>query len=125
MIDTKIKSTSNAKGFIFDGFPRTVAQAEALDVMLKENDTKISGMIALEVDENELTKRILLRGQTSGRADDQDEVLVQKRVSEYNTKTKPVADYYAKQGKFVSINGIGEIEEIFAQICQTIDSYSA
>lgn len=121
MIDDKIKTHKNAAGFIFDGFPRTVAQAQALDKMLTDNKTAISGMIALEVDEVELTKRILLRGQTSGRADDQDEALVQKRVSEYNSKTKPVADFYASQSKFVSINGIGEIEEIFTNICNAAD----
>jgi adenylate kinase len=121
MIDDKIKENKNAAGFIFDGFPRTVAQADALDKMLQDNKTSISGMIALEVDEQELTKRILLRGETSGRADDQNEELVQKRVSEYNSKTKPVADFYASQNKFVSIYGIGEIEEIFAKICAAAD----
>lgn len=121
MIADKIKTNTNAKGFIFDGFPRTVAQAEALDAMLKENNTAISGMVALEVDEEELTKRLLLRGATSGRPDDQNEDLIRTRVKEYNTKTKPVADFYAGQGKFASIYGIGEIEEIFAKICQVVD----
>jgi adenylate kinase len=122
MIADKIKSNEKAVGFIFDGFPRTVAQAEALDKMLEENKTAISGMIALEVDEAELTSRILLRGQTSGRADDQDESLVKKRVSEYNSKTKPVADFYTNQKKFTSIYGIGEIDEIFDKICATVDN---
>lgn len=121
MIADKIKSNAKAVGFIFDGFPRTVAQAEALDKMLEDNKTAISGMVALEVDEAELTARILLRGQTSGRADDQDEALVKKRVSEYNSKTKPVADFYANQKKFTSIYGIGEIEEIFDKVCATVD----
>jgi adenylate kinase len=121
MIADKIKSNAKAVGFIFDGFPRTVAQAEALDKMLEENKTAISGMIALEVDEAELTARILLRGQTSGRADDQDESLVKKRVSEYNSKTKPVADFYTNQKKFTSIYGIGEIEEIFDKVCAAVD----
>ncbi len=121
MIADKIKGNPAAKGFIFDGFPRTVAQAEALDKMLNDNKIPISGMVALEVDEAELTQRILLRGQTSGRADDQDESLVKKRVSEYNTKTKPVADFYTTQKKFTSINGIGEIEEIFTNICKVVD----
>lgn len=123
MIRNKIQDNRNAKGFIFDGFPRTVAQAEALDKMLEENGLAISGMIALDVNEAELVKRLLLRGQTSGRPDDQNEELVQKRVQEYNTKTRPVADFYAAQGKFTSINGIGEIEEIFANICRVIDSW--
>jgi adenylate kinase len=123
MICNKIQDNRNANGFIFDGFPRTVAQAEALDKMLQENGLSISGMIALEVNETELVKRLLLRGQTSGRPDDQNEELVQKRVQEYNTKTRPVADFYNKQGKFTSINGIGEIEEIFDNICRVIDSW--
>ncbi|RDC64098.1 adenylate kinase [Adhaeribacter pallidiroseus] len=124
MIDTKLKENRNAAGFIFDGFPRTVKQAESLDSLLDQNNTAISGMIALEVNEEELTKRLLLRGQTSGRPDDQNEELVRKRVQEYNTKTAPVAGYYANQGKYHAINGIGEIEEIFTEICEIIDSYA-
>ncbi len=124
MIDTKLKENQHAAGFIFDGFPRTVKQAESLDILLEKNNTSISGMIALEVNEEELTKRLLLRGQTSGRPDDQNEELVRKRVQEYNTKTAPVAGYYANQGKYNAINGIGEIEEIFTQICEIIDSYA-
>lgn len=123
MIDIKIKENPAAGGFIFDGFPRTVAQAEALDKILSANHTSISGMVALEVGEEELTKRVLLRGATSGRADDQNEELVKKRVSEYNTKTKPVAEYYAKQNKYIAVKGIGEIEEIFSHICQAVESF--
>ncbi|QNF33827.1 adenylate kinase [Adhaeribacter swui] len=124
MIDSKLKENKDAVGFIFDGFPRTVKQAESLDVLLDQNNTAISGMIALEVSEEELTKRLLLRGQTSGRPDDQNEELVRKRVQEYNTKTAPVAGYYANQGKYHAINGIGEIEAIFTEICDIIDSYA-
>ena len=124
MIDRKIKSNPDAKGFIFDGFPRTVAQAEALDKMMSENNIHINGMLALVVDEEELTKRLLIRGQTSGRADDQNEELIRKRIQEYNNKTMPVADYYNGQGKYTSVNGIGEIDEIFAQLCLTIDGYT-
>ena len=123
MIDSKLKENKTAGGFIFDGFPRTVPQAIGLDELLINNNTSITCMIALEVNEEELTKRLLLRGQTSGRPDDQDEVLVRKRVQEYNSKTAPVADFYAQQGKFHSINGIGEIDEIFNQTCQIIDEY--
>lgn len=112
MIENKITDNPKAKGFIFDGFPRTVPQAEALDLMLASKGLKISTMIALEVPENELIKRLLLRGQTSGRPDDQNEELIAKRVTEYNIKTKPVADYYAAQGKLASIEGVGEIETI-------------
>lgn len=122
MIASKLKENPQAGGFIFDGFPRTVAQAEGLDQLLEQNGTPISCMVALDVSEEELTKRLLLRGQTSGRPDDQDEALVRKRVQEYNTKTAPVAGYYDKQGKYYAVNGIGEIEEIFQQTCNIIDS---
>ncbi len=121
MIDNKLKSNTAANGFIFDGFPRTTPQAEALDVLLKANHVAISGMIALEVGEEELTKRLLERGKTSGRADDQNEELIRNRVKEYNTKTAPVADYYAKQHKYSPIVGIGSIDEIFANICKVVD----
>lgn len=123
MIDNKIKANPDAKGFIFDGFPRTVAQAAALDRIMAENNIKINGMIALVVDEEELTKRLLIRGQTSGRADDQNEELIRKRVQEYNTKTTPVADYYSGQGKYSAIDGIGNIEEIFSNISAVIDNF--
>jgi len=123
MIDSKLKENKLAAGFIFDGFPRTVPQAEGLDELMAQNNTAITCMIALEVSEEELTKRLLLRGQTSGRPDDQDESLVRKRVQEYNTKTAPVAGFYAQQGKYHAVNGIGEIDEIFNQTCSIIDSY--
>lgn len=123
MIDNKLKENKTAPGFIFDGFPRTVPQAAGLDKLMAQNNTAITCMIALEVNEEELTKRLLLRGQTSGRPDDQNESLVRKRVQEYNLKTAPVADYYASQGKFHAINGIGEIEDIFSQTCAIIDTY--
>lgn len=121
MIDNKLKANPGAAGFIFDGFPRTVAQAAALDNLLNANQTPINQMIALEVDDEELTKRLLERGKTSGRPDDQNEELIRKRVQEYNQKTRPVADFYAAQDKFSAINGIGDIEEIFAGICEKID----
>ncbi|MFB9864447.1 adenylate kinase [Rufibacter immobilis] len=120
MIESKIADNREVAGFIFDGFPRTVPQAEALDQLLEKYDQGISCMIALQVAEEELVKRLLLRGQTSGRPDDADETLIQKRVQEYNTKTAPVADYYAKQGKFYAVDGIGEIDEIFAKSCEII-----
>jgi adenylate kinase len=123
MIDNKLKENKNVGGFIFDGFPRTVPQAEGLDKLMAENGTEITCMIALQVDEEELTKRLLLRGQTSGRADDQNETLIRKRVQEYNTKTAQVANYYEKQGKFFSVHGIGEIEEIFTNSCDIIDRH--
>ena len=123
MIGNKIKENSNVNGFIFDGFPRTVKQAEALNDLLKSNQTEISCMIALQVEDNELTKRLLNRGKDSGRADDQDEKLIRKRIEEYNEKTLPVANYYQKQNKFTSIDGIGEIEEIFSGISKQVDKF--
>ncbi len=122
MIENKLNEHTQVAGFIFDGFPRTVAQAEALDALLAKHDTEISGLVALEVDEEELTKRILERGKTSGRADDQDEALVRKRVEEYNTKTAPVANYYKSKGKYKTVEGVGEIDEIFQKLCDTIDA---
>ena len=122
MIDNKLAQNPSSNGFIFDGFPRTIPQAEALDVLLKSRGTGISAMIALEVEEQELISRLLIRGQSSGRPDDQNETLIAQRVTEYNTKTRPVADFYKAQGKFHSVYGIGEIEEIFGNLCEVMDS---
>jgi adenylate kinase len=122
MIESKLtEHGENAAGFIFDGFPRTVKQAEALDSLLTQHNTSISTMVALVVDQEELTRRLLIRGMSSGRPDDQDEATIRRRVTEYNDKTAPVASYYEQQGKFAAINGIGTIEEIFASICQKIE----
>ncbi|GAB4042309.1 adenylate kinase [Spirosoma jeollabukense] len=128
MIESKLQENQSTisggkstGGFIFDGFPRTVPQAVALDNLLNEHQTKINVMVALIVDSEELTRRLLLRGQTSGRPDDQNEELIRRRVKEYNDKTAPVADYYNQQGKFAAIDGIGKIDDIFQAICQKID----
>jgi adenylate kinase len=121
MIDYKLKENQSAAGFIFDGFPRTVKQAEALDELLAQYNEQITVMLGLEVDEEELTKRLLLRGQSSGRSDDQNEDLIRRRVTEYNEKTTPVAGYYQNQDKYVGIDGIGNIETIFDTISQEID----
>ncbi|MFC6100164.1 adenylate kinase [Olivibacter domesticus] len=123
MISNKLDNNSDAKGFIFDGFPRTVAQAEALDSLLASKKAQISGMIALQVEEAELEKRLLLRGKESGRPDDANPEIIKKRIVEYNSKTAPVANYYEEQGKLKNINGVGSIEEIFSNICQVIDNY--
>ncbi len=120
MIDNKLRENQTAEGFIFDGFPRTVPQAEALDELLNRYNTSILTMIALVVDEEELTRRLLLRGQTSGRPDDQNEELIRRRVHEYTNKTTPVAGYYSQQNKYVAIDGLGDIDGIFELICQTI-----
>ncbi len=108
-------------GYIFDGFPRTTAQAQALDKFLSEKNLSITMTLALEVSEEELTKRILLRGKESGRADDQDENIVRNRVKEYNNKTAPLKDFYSKQGKLKTIHGVGSIDEIFNALCKAID----
>lgn len=121
MIDNKLNENKSAAGFIFDGFPRTVAQAAALDALLTQHGVGISQMIALEVEQEELTQRLLERGKTSGRPDDQNEDLIRKRVQEYTEKTAPVADFYTNQGKFTGINGVGEIEAIFGQIVSIIE----
>ncbi len=123
MVEDKINSTSGCKGFIFDGFPRTTAQANALDAMLENHTMKISGMIALDVPQEILRERIKERGKTSGRVDDQDEEKINTRINVYLAETLPVAEYYEKQGKFRSIYGVGKIEDIFDQISEVIDSY--
>jgi len=123
MIDNKIKANKTAKGFIFDGFPRTVPQAGSLDQICTLNGIEISGMIALVVDEEELAKRIQLRAKTSGRADDQDPDVIRRRISEYNKNTAPVADFYAKKRKYFEVNGMNEIEEVFTDICKVINAF--
>lgn len=125
MIENRIKSVKSAQGFIFDGFPRTVPQATTLDQMCKANNMEISLMVMLRVDEQELTKRIIERGKTSGRTDDQDPKLVSERIAEYNNKTAPVADYYAKKNKYYEVDGMNSIDQVFADICKVIDSVNA
>jgi adenylate kinase len=123
MISNKLDANKDAKGFIFDGFPRTVAQAEALDNLLSSKQSSISGMIALEVTDAELEQRLLLRGKSSGRADDANPEVIRKRIKEYNDKTAPVAGFYQGQNKYTSINGIGSVEDIFTSINTVIDTY--
>lgn len=125
MISTRLDQNAHAKGFIFDGFPRTAAQAEALDKLLTEKGTEIGNMIALEVDDEELTKRLLLRGKDSGRPDDQNEDVIRKRIEEYNSKTAPLKDYYSNQNKFESVHGIGSIDEIFTALSEVMDAKKA
>jgi adenylate kinase len=122
MISNKLDANKEAKGFIFDGFPRTVAQAEELDNLLSSKQAFISGMIALEVDDNELEQRLLLRGKESGRPDDANPEVIRKRIQEYNNKTAPVAKFYQAQNKFKSITGVGSIDGIFKSICSVIES---
>lgn len=120
MIESKLDENPRAKGFIFDGFPRTAAQAVALDDLLQKKGTGISAMLALEVENEELIKRLLLRGQASGRPDDRNEDVIRRRIQEYNDKTLPLKKYYSEQGKFHSIHGIGSIEEIFQSLVDRI-----
>ena len=122
MMNDKIEHSPEARGFIFDGFPRTAAQAEALDRFLNEKGTPVSKMIALNVDDDELVKRLLNRGKDSGRADDQDESIIRNRIEVYNEKTLPVASFYEKQGKYVAVQGVGTIDEIFARLCTEVDA---
>ena len=125
MLESEVDKNPEATGFIFDGFPRTTPQAEALEVFLKGKGTSINVMLALDVAEEELVKRLLLRGKDSGRADDLDENIIRNRIRVYNEQTAVVADYYGAQHKFEKINGVGEIDEIFDRLCKAIDAYNA
>jgi adenylate kinase len=121
MISSALDNNPDAAGFLFDGFPRTVAQAEALDGLLGLKDMEINVMLALQVSEEELVKRLIKRGQTSGRSDDTNEEIIRARITEYENKTSVVADYYNKFGKVVMIKGEGTIEEIFNSLSDAID----
>lgn len=120
MIDTMLEKHSDAKGFLFDGFPRTVAQAEALDKLLALKKTGICKVLALEVSEEELVRRLVKRGETSGRSDDTDEAIIRNRFNVYKKETEPVAEHYAKQDKLVRIKGEGSVEEIFSALSNCI-----
>ncbi|HJZ39063.1 MAG TPA: adenylate kinase [Bacteroidales bacterium] len=121
MIEVKLDQHAGAGGFIFDGFPRTSAQAGVLDKLLEKKNTAISIMVALEVEKQELISRLMGRGKASGRADDQDMQVIENRISVYNRETAPVIDYYSALGKFRSVNGMGSIEDIFGRLCGAID----
>lgn len=122
MIDSSIEKHHDAKGFLFDGFPRTVAQAEALDNLLALRKTSINKVIALDVIEEELVSRLLKRGETSGRSDDNNEAIIRRRYAVYKKDTEPVAEYYKDHDKFVVIKGIGSIDEIFNAITNCIET---
>ncbi|NBS19602.1 MAG: adenylate kinase [Flavobacteriia bacterium] len=121
MLKDAVENHPDARGFIFDGFPRTTKQAQALDQFLKEKSMQISATLALEADDDILVARLLNRGKTSGRSDDQDEEKIRNRFEEYNNKTAPLRDFYTAQGKFHSVNGIGSIEEITHRLTTLID----
>jgi adenylate kinase len=121
MISSALDNNPQAKGFLFDGFPRTEAQSEALDTLLKNKQTEIGVVLALQVSEEELVKRLVNRGLTSGRTDDNNEEVIRARIIEYHKKTSAVADYYRKFDKVVSIPGEGSVDEIFESLCAEID----
>ena len=123
MIADYVANHKEGTGVIFDGFPRTTAQAEAFDKILAEHDQKVSVMINMEVPEEELVKRILLRGKDSGRADDQSEDITRNRIEVYNAQTAVVADFYRAQGKFESVPSLGTIEEVAERIAAVVEKY--
>ena len=125
MLESEADKHPNASGYIFDGFPRTTPQAEALDAFLAGRGTTIHQMLALQVPEEELVKRLLLRGAESDRADDKDENIIRNRIKVYNEQTAVVAGYYDQQGKYSPIEGVGEIEAIFTRLCEVIDTLQA
>lgn len=121
ILSSKLDKLVDSKGVIFDGFPRTIAQAEALKAMLNERGEDVTAMIELDVPEDELMTRLLLRGQASGRADDNEET-IKKRLVVYNEQTSPLKDWYKRDGKHCYINGLGELDRIFADIVSAIES---
>ena len=122
MLKDEVEKSPEAKGFIFDGFPRTIAQAEALDAFLLKLSASIEAMVALEVPEDELKSRLLARAETSGRADDADPNVIQNRINVYNAETAIVADFYKGAGKYKAVNGLGTIEEITERLVEAIDA---
>lgn len=125
MLQEEVEKNSNAEGFLFDGFPRTIAQAEALDAFLSSKGMRIHGTLALEANDEVLIKRIVERGKVSGRADDQDEEKIKNRFVEYNEKTAPLIAYYKAQGKYHAVDGIGTVEEITVRLSKAIDQIKA
>jgi len=121
MLKDAVENNPDEKGFIFDGFPRTTKQAEALDTFLSENSMQISATLALEADDDILVERLINRGKTSGRTDDQDEKKIRNRFEEYNNKTAPLIRFYDAQGKFYSVDGVGSIDEITQRLTALID----
>ena len=121
MLNAEVEKNADANGFIFDGFPRTNAQAEALDKLMDSKDSQINAMIALEVDDEVLVNRLLERGKTSGRADDADETIIRNRIKEYYNKTAILKDYYSGQDKYFGVDGVGSIEEITVRLSNVID----
>lgn len=122
MLQSEVDNNPKSAGFLFDGFPRTIAQAKALDAFLKTKKQSITATVALDADDEVLVKRLLERGKTSGRPDDQDEEKIRNRYEEYNQKTAPLTDYYKAQDKFYAVDGIGTIEEVTARLSKVINN---
>jgi adenylate kinase len=122
MLSAEVDKNADAKGFIFDGFPRTEAQAQALEELMSEKDSAINAMIALEVDDEVLVQRLLERGKTSGRSDDADENIIRNRIKEYYNKTAILKNYYAAQDKYFGVDGVGSIEAITVRLSAVIDA---
>jgi adenylate kinase len=122
MLKSKMEQHPTVEGVIFDGFPRTIPQSEALDEMLKSKGTEVSLLLSLVVDDAEIIRRIAKRGESSGRTDDTDPEIIQNRINTYKSQTTPVADYYSKFGKTKTVAGVGSVDEIFENLCAEIDS---
>ena len=121
MLRNKVEANPDVEGYIFDGFPSTVAQAEALDALIEKMGTSISKLILLSVEDDEIVTRLLERGKTSGRSDDQKEDTIRNRINIFKNETSPVFDFYAEQEKAVQVEGLGSIDDIFARLCAEID----
>jgi adenylate kinase len=121
MLKNKVDANPDVAGYIFDGFPRTIPQAEALDNLLADKGQQVSGLLMLDVPDDELVVRLLNRGKTSGRSDDNDESIIRNRIEVYNNETSPVFDFYAQQGKAKKVYGVGSIEEIFQRLCNEVE----
>ncbi|RLD30615.1 MAG: adenylate kinase [Bacteroidetes bacterium] len=121
MLNAEVEKNEGANGFIFDGFPRTAAQAEALAILMDEKESQINAMVALEVDDEILIGRLLERGKSSGRPDDANEEVIRERISEYYRKTDILKEYYQKQGKYYGVDGVGSIEEISERLSAVIN----
>lgn len=121
MLENKVMANPDVDGYIFDGFPRNINQSEALDALLESKGQKVSLLLSLSVDDEEIVKRILNRGKTSGRSDDNDELIIRNRIDVYKSETTPVFDFYAAKNQAININGIGSIEEIFDRLCTKVD----
>lgn len=124
MLSNEVDKNPEANGFIFDGFPRTEAQAEALGHLMDDKETQIDAMVALEVDDEVLVERLLDRGKTSGRADDADEEIIRNRIKVYYNETAILKNYYQKQDKYYGVDGVGSIEEITERLSEVIDKIS-